>query len=37
MLADHFGWLGVAVRPISLVRLVGLALVLGGAVLVQRG
>jgi len=37
MLADHFGWLGVAVRPISLVRLAGLALVLGGAVLVQRG
>ena len=37
VVADHFGWLGVAVRPISLVRLVGLALVLGGAVLVQRG
>jgi len=37
LLADHFGWFGVAVRPISLVRLAGLALVLGGAVLVQRG
>ena len=37
MLADHFGWFGVVVRPISAVRLVGLALVLGGAVLVQRG
>ena len=37
MLADHFGWFGVTVRPISLVRLAGLALVLGGALLVQRG
>ena len=37
MLADHFGWFGVVVRPISLVRLLGLALVLGGALLVQRG
>jgi transporter family-2 protein len=37
MLADHFGWLGVPVRPISLARIAGLALVLGGAVLVQRG
>lgn len=37
MLADNFGWFGVVVRPISLVRLLGLALVLGGALLVQRG
>jgi transporter family-2 protein len=37
LLADHFGWFGVVVRPISLVRLAGLVLVLGGAVLVQRG
>ena len=37
MLADHFGWFGVAVRSITLVRLLGFALVLGGAVLVQRG
>jgi len=36
MLADHFGLFGVAVRPISLARLLGLALVLGGALLVQR-
>ena len=33
---DHFGAFGVAVRPISLVRIGGLALVLAGAVLVRR-
>ena len=37
MLADHVGAFGVAVRPISALRLLGLALVLAGAVLVQRG
>jgi bacterial/archaeal transporter family-2 protein len=37
MLADHFGLFGLQVRPASLQRLLGLALVLGGAVLVQRG
>ena len=36
-LADHFGLFGVALRPVSPERLFGLALVLGGAVLVQRG
>jgi transporter family-2 protein len=36
-LADHFGFLGLALRPISPVRVLGLALVIGGAVLVQRG
>jgi transporter family-2 protein len=36
MLADHFGTFGLAVRPVSPGRLLGLALVLGGAVLVQR-
>jgi transporter family-2 protein len=36
-LADHFGLFGLDVRPASLQRLLGLALVLGGAVLVQRG
>lgn len=35
--ADHFGLFGVLVRPISLARVAGLALVIGGAVLVQRG
>jgi bacterial/archaeal transporter family-2 protein len=37
MLADHFGWFGTTVRPISALRLLGLAFVLGGALLVQRG
>jgi bacterial/archaeal transporter family-2 protein len=36
-LADHFGILGLALRPISPARLAGLALVVGGVVLVQRG
>lgn len=34
---DHIGAFGVQVRPMSVERLLGLALVLGGAVLVQRG
>jgi transporter family-2 protein len=37
LLADHFGLFGVHVRHVSVARLLGLALVLGGAVLVQRG
>jgi transporter family-2 protein len=37
MLADHFGLFGLAVRHVTLERLLGLALVLGGAILVQRG
>jgi bacterial/archaeal transporter family-2 protein len=37
LLADHFGAFGLAIRPISATRLLGLALVLGGAILVQRG
>ena len=36
-LADHFGLFGLAVRPLSLERALGLALVLSGALLVQRG
>jgi transporter family-2 protein len=36
-LADHFGLFGVTVRPLSLERALGLALVLGGALLVRRG
>jgi transporter family-2 protein len=36
-LADHFGLFGVTVRPLSLERTLGLALVLGGALLVRRG
>jgi transporter family-2 protein len=37
MLADHFGLLGLPLRPASLARMLGVALVLGGAILVQRG
>ncbi len=36
-LADHFGLFGLDLRPISPARLIGLALVVGGAVLVQLG
>jgi transporter family-2 protein len=36
-LADHLGLFGLSLRPISAARLVGLALVLGGVVLAQRG
>ncbi len=36
-LADHFGLFGLAVRPLSVERALGLALVLGGAFLVRRG
>jgi transporter family-2 protein len=36
-LADHFGLFGLAVRSLSLERVLGLVLVLGGALLVRRG
>jgi transporter family-2 protein len=34
--ADHFGWLGLAQRPIDLPRLIGIALLIGGCVLIRR-
>jgi transporter family-2 protein len=37
MLADHFGAFGLQVREISPARILGLGLVLAGAVLVSRG
>ncbi|KZM48761.1 hypothetical protein OA90_18970 [Labrenzia sp. OB1] len=37
MLADHFGAFGLDVRTVSVWRLLGLAMVLGGALLVSRG
>ena len=37
LLIDHFGALGLARTPITLSRLAGVALVLGGVVLVRRG
>jgi transporter family-2 protein len=36
-LADHFGALGLDIRPTSLPRLAGIALVLAGVVLVRSG
>jgi transporter family-2 protein len=33
---DHFGWLGLAQRPIDLPRLIGIALLIGGCILLQR-
>lgn len=36
-LIDHFGMFGISVRQISPQRMIGLALVLGGAILVSRG
>jgi transporter family-2 protein len=36
-LADHFGAFGLPVKPVDAAKLLGLALVLAGAALVQRG
>ena len=33
---DHYGWLGVAQRPIDLPRLIGVALLVAGVVLIRR-
>lgn len=33
---DHFGWMGLAQRPVDLLRLVGVALLIGGVVLIRR-
>jgi bacterial/archaeal transporter family-2 protein len=35
--ADHFGLFGITLRPVSALRLTGLALVLVGVVVAQRG
>ena len=37
LVVDHFGLFGIAVRHVTLARAAGLALVLAGAFLVQRG
>jgi transporter family-2 protein len=37
LVLDHFGALGVPHNPISLTRLAGVALVVGGVILVRRG
>jgi bacterial/archaeal transporter family-2 protein len=33
---DHFGWLGLPQKPIDLARLVGVALLVGGVILIRR-
>lgn len=35
-LMDHFGWMGVAVRPLNASRLIGMAVVLAGIWLIIR-
>ncbi|CAB1077032.1 hypothetical protein D1AOALGA4SA_4830 [Olavius algarvensis Delta 1 endosymbiont] len=32
---DHFGWLGYQVQPINGLRMLGVALLLGGVVLIR--
>ncbi len=36
LLVDHFGWLGVAQKPINLMRVLGAALITVGVVLIRR-
>ncbi len=33
---DHFGWFGLAQRPIDVPRLIGVVLLIGGVVLIRR-
>jgi transporter family-2 protein len=33
---DHFGWLGLAQRPIDLSRVIGVILLIAGVVLIRR-
>ncbi|MEZ5666273.1 MAG: DMT family transporter [Alphaproteobacteria bacterium] len=37
LVIDHFGWLGIPETPISLWRVAGVAMVIGGALLVKFG
>lgn len=36
LLIDHFGWLGVAEKPINLMRVLGAVLITGGVVMIRR-
>lgn len=36
LIVDHFGWLGFAQHPLTLVRLLGAALLFGGVLLITR-
>jgi bacterial/archaeal transporter family-2 protein len=33
---DHFGWLGLTQRPVDPARLIGVALLIGGVLLIRR-
>ena len=33
---DHFGWIGLAQRPLDLPRAMGVLLLIGGVVLIRR-
>lgn len=35
VLIDHWGWFGAAVRPLSLTRIVGVFVLIGGVVIIQ--
>ncbi|MHC5026512.1 MAG: DMT family transporter [Planctomycetota bacterium] len=37
VLIDHFGWIGYETRPLSMVRLLGIGLLLAGVLLIERG
>jgi transporter family-2 protein len=34
--ADHFGWLGLVQRSLDMPRLAGIALLIGGVILIRR-
>ena len=36
LMFDHFGWFSLAQRPIDLTRLIGVALLIGGVILIRR-
>ena len=36
LIIDHFGWLGVEVRPMSWTRIAGIILITGGVILIRR-
>jgi transporter family-2 protein len=36
VLLDQYGWVGYAPHPLTAARLLGMALVIGGVILIQR-
>jgi bacterial/archaeal transporter family-2 protein len=37
LILSHFGWLGSPVQPISMTKLIGVAVMIGGVILTSRG